>query len=103
MIEATLFVSTFVVVFSLGFQQQNVTGGHYVSAFFTSFAICGAYLFLYKLVPDAGPSEIAAYLAGGPLAIVASMWTHRRTIGRKAVPPQWNAVAGRPVHRDNRH
>ena len=86
MIELLLFASTFTVVFALGFQQQNVTGGHYRSAFLTSFVIGGAYLFLYKLVPDAGPSEMAAYLGGGPFGITASMWVHRRMLGRLADP-----------------
>ena len=83
MIELALFASTIVVVFALGFQQQNVTGGHYRAAFLTSFVIGGAYLFLYKLVPDAGPSEMAAYLAGGPFGITAGMWVHTRTLGKK--------------------
>lgn len=81
--ELILFASTFTVVFALGFQQQNVVGAHYLAAFLTSFVIGGSYLFLYKLVPGAGPSEIAAYLAGGPLGIVASMYVHRRTVGRQ--------------------
>ena len=81
--ELILFASTFTVVFALGFQQQNVTGRHYVAAFFTSFLIGAAYLFLYKLVPNAGPSEVAAYLSGGPFGIIAAMWTHERTLGRR--------------------
>lgn len=88
MIELALFASTFVVVFALGFQQQNVTGRHYLAAFFTSFVIGGAYLFLYKLVPDAGPSEMAAYLAGGPFGITAGMWVHTRTLGKKRLQDQ---------------
>jgi len=87
-IELALFASTFVVVFALGFQQQNVTGRHYLAAFFTSFVIGGAYLFLYKLVPDAGPSEMAAYLAGGPFGITAGMWVHTRTLGKKRLQDQ---------------
>ena len=88
MIELALFASTFVVVFALGFQQQNVNGGHYLAAFFTSFVIGGAYLFLYKLVPDAGPREMAAYLAGGPFGITAGMWVHARTLGKKRLQDQ---------------
>lgn len=73
-----LFVSTFVLVFGLGFQSRNVNGGHYMAAFFTSFMIGGGNLVLFKLVPNAGVAEIGAYLAGGPLGIVASMWAHER-------------------------
>ena len=83
MSELLLFASTFVVVFALGFQQQNVTGGHYVAAFLTSFVIGLAYLALYRYMPDPTISQTAAYLSGGPFGIIASMWMHKRTVGRK--------------------
>jgi hypothetical protein len=37
---------------------------------------------LLKLGPNATISEVAAFLCGGPLGIVASMWLHRRVLGR---------------------
>ena len=83
MIEIALFASTFVVVFALGLQSLNVNGGHYAAAFVTSFVIGASQLALYKLVPDANLAQIAAYMTGGPFGIVASMWAHRRTIGRR--------------------
>ena len=86
MSELTLFVSCFVSVFALGFQSQNVNGSHYVAAFLTSFLIGAGHLALYRLLPGAGLSEIAAFLAGGPLGIVTSMWVHRRTLGRRRGP-----------------
>jgi len=73
-----IFSSTFALVFALGFQSQNVNNGHYKAAFFTSFAIALSNLILFKTVPQAGFLEIGAYLAAGPLAIVASMWAHER-------------------------
>lgn len=79
-----LFASTFVLVFALGLQSLNVNGGHYRAAFFTSFAIGAAQMILLKLGPEASAIEIAAYLGGGPLGIIVSMWVHRRTIGRRA-------------------
>jgi hypothetical protein len=78
-----LFTSTFVLVFALGFQSQNVTFGHYRSAFFTSFAIGISNLVLFKLAPDATMLEAAAFISGGPLGIVASMWAHRRLFRRR--------------------
>ena len=81
--EALLFGSTFVAVFALGLQSLNVNGGHAFAAFLTSFVIGGSHLFLYRLMPQASVSELAAYLCGGPFGIVASMWFHRRTIGRR--------------------
>jgi hypothetical protein len=81
-----LFASRFLTVFALGFQQQNVSGGHHTAAFVTSFLIGTGQLGILKLVPDTGdPWMIAAYLAGGPVAIVASMIIHPKTVGRKAV------------------
>jgi hypothetical protein len=80
---AALFASTFLLVFFLGLQSLNVNRGHYTAAFFTSFGIGIGQLILYKLAPDANGLEIAAYLGGGPLGIVASMWIHRKLFRSK--------------------
>ena len=82
MTVAALFASTFALVFFLGLQSLNVNSGRYAAAFFTSFGIGAGQLVLYKLAPDASGAEIAAYLSGGPVGIVASMWFHRRFISR---------------------
>lgn len=76
MTELTLFASTFFVVFLLGVQQLNVQHGHEIAAFFTSIGIGLAQLALFKLAPDASGTEIAAYLSGGPIAIVCAMKAH---------------------------
>lgn len=73
-----LFASTFCLVFFLGLQSLNVNSGRYAAAFFTSFAIGAGQLVLYKLAPDATGPELAAYLCGGPVGIVLSMWINRR-------------------------
>jgi len=75
-----IFVSTFILVFALGFQSLNVNNGHYKAAFFTSFAIAVSNLVLFKTIPQAGWLEISAYLFAGPLAIVASMWAHKKFV-----------------------
>ena len=85
MTEIALFASCFLSVFALGFQSQNVNQGHYSAAFMTSFAIGGGHLLLYRMMPEAGLSEIVAYLLGGPFGITASMVVHRRWMARKAV------------------
>ena len=85
MTAVALFASTFALVFLLGVQQLNVQHGHQAAAFVTSIAIGSSQLALYKMAPDAGGIEIAAYLAGGPLAIICAMRVHpwlRRTFGR---------------------
>ena len=76
MTATALFISTFALVFLLGVQQLNVQHGHQVAAFFTSLFIGISQLALYKMAPDASGAEIAAYLAGGPLAIVCAMRAH---------------------------
>ncbi|MDP3088838.1 MAG: hypothetical protein Q8M99_11715 [Methylotenera sp.] len=71
-----IFISTFVLVFALGFQSLNVNNGHYKAAFLTSFAIGVANLVLFKTVPQADLLDISAYLIAGPFAITASMKAH---------------------------
>lgn len=77
MTALALFASTFALVFFLGLQSLNVNGGHYRAAFVTSIGIGVGNLMLFKLAPDAAGIEIFAFLAGGPLGIVSSMWFHR--------------------------
>lgn len=78
MSETILFLSTFALVFSLGFQSLSVNNGHYVMAFFNSFIIGAGQMVLFKLAPSASWSEIAAFLLGGPFGIIGSMWAHPR-------------------------
>lgn len=81
---AVLFCTTFVLVFSLGFQSLNVNKGHYVAAFLTSFMISGSNLVILRTVPQGGLIEVAAYMLGGPFGIVVSMWLHKRVLGSRA-------------------
>ncbi|HAR45568.1 MAG TPA: hypothetical protein DCS05_05175 [Nitrospiraceae bacterium] len=73
MTELALFTSSFLLVFALGFQSLNVNNGRYTAAFLTSFLIGAANIAVLKLAPSASPTEIAAYLAGGPLGIIGAM------------------------------
>jgi hypothetical protein len=77
-----LFAAAFGVVFALGFQSRNVNTGQYKSAFLTSFIIGVSNLVVLKMVPDTNSMmELAAYMCGGPLGIVASMWAHDKFMG----------------------
>lgn len=78
-----IFISTFSLVFALGFQSLNVNNGHYKAAFMTSFAIGLSNLALFKTVPDANWLEIVAFLSGGPFGIVCSMWAHERWMPKR--------------------
>lgn len=77
-----IFIATFITVFALGFQSQNVNQGHYKAAMLTSFAIGAGNLFILRMVPVGDVWASAAYLCAGPLAIVASMWVHERVLGK---------------------
>jgi hypothetical protein len=85
------FASTFVAVFALGLQSQNVNQGHYWAAAGTSLLIGGGHIALYKFMPGAQAAEVLAYLAGGVAGILTSMWFHR------TVKAWWNARKGRAV------
>lgn len=78
---AFLFISTFVLVLALGLQSQFVNNGHPFMAFANSLVIGASNLVLFKLAPDASGLEIAAYLLGGPLGIVTSMFLFARFTG----------------------
>lgn len=78
-----LFFSSFVTVFLLGAQQKNVQGNHYLAAAITSLGIGSAQIFLWRLIPSADMSQIAATLAGGPVGIIAAMWAHPRLMRRR--------------------
>lgn len=84
MTELALFASAFGTVFSLGFQQQNVVHRHFRAAALTSFVIGACQIFLWRTLPDAGTSEIVATLLGGPVGIIAAMWTHPLILKRRA-------------------
>lgn len=84
MTAIALFASSFVLVFALGFQSLNVNKGHYWAAAATSLVIGSMQMMLLQLGPNASVIQIAAAIAGGPLGIVASMWAHRRTVGKLA-------------------
>jgi len=82
MTELYFFAAAFITVFALGFQQQNVTGRHYVAAVFTSLCIGSAQLFLWHKAPGITLPEVLATLAGGPVGIVAAMYAHPRIAKR---------------------
>lgn len=71
------FAATFVSVFALGLQSQNVNQGHYWAAAWTSLLIGAGHIGLYKYMPNANVPELAGYLLGGVTGITTSMWFHR--------------------------
>lgn len=71
------FAATFLSVFALGLQTQNVNQGHYWAAAFTSLLIGISTMYLYEQMPTPTLSHRIAYLVGGVSGITFSMWFHR--------------------------
>jgi drug/metabolite transporter (DMT)-like permease len=73
-----IFAGTFVLVFGIGFQSLNAINGQYIAAVLSSIAVSISNLILFKTLPQATPFEVVAYVIAGPIAIVCSMWVHKR-------------------------
>lgn len=75
---AVLFLSSFFVVFLLGFQSLNVNRGYKLLACLTSLGIAVCNYVLYKIIPnkDMDLLEFGFYAAGGPMGILLSMQVH---------------------------
>jgi len=78
--ELLLFGSTFVSVMLLVVQSINNNHGRGRLAFLTSFGIGASQLALWKLMPDASATEVAAFLCGGPFGNLAAQWIKRHDI-----------------------
>lgn len=83
MTELTLFLSAFSLVALLVAQQQNVQGRHYFMAAATSILIGVVQIIMWRAIPSASWTEIAATLAGGPVGVLFSMWAHPRLVRGK--------------------
>lgn len=71
-----IFASAFAIVALLGFQSQMVRDKHRFAAFNTSLMIGTVQLFIYKTAPDSTVAEGIAYVLGGAVGIVASIYAH---------------------------
>jgi len=74
----TIILATFVVVFGRAIQQQNVIGGHYISAAITPYLIAVGEVAVVLLVVDTGWQAIPLVGSGGALGAVSAMWVHRQ-------------------------
>lgn len=77
-----LFASTFILVFALGLQSMLANNKHYFGAFFNSFVIGIAQIGALQVVRAHTFIDYAAYVTGGPLAIVCSMFVFNKYIRR---------------------
>lgn len=76
-----ILISTFFTVGLLGFQQQNVHGGHYLLAAITSMAIAGAQYVMIVSVADGGSWILMGI--GGAAGVTSSMFIHKKYVRRK--------------------
>ncbi len=81
-----LFGSTFVLVFALGLQTQLTYDGYYKSSFANSLLISVAQLGALQIVHANTVVDYAAYLLGGPIGIVTSMYIFRNHIKKVGKP-----------------
>jgi len=73
-----LFFTTFIGVFLLGFQQQNVQHGHYKMAAVTSSAIALTQYLMIINVVSSGWIGVLYMAIGGSMGITFSMYVHRK-------------------------
>jgi len=76
--EIALFFGSFVFVFAISFQQQNVHNGRYLLAVINSAFIAALNLFVVKLGSQASITEMMAFVTGQPLGTLAAMWLSQR-------------------------
>ena len=79
-----IFLSSFFLVFLLGFQSLTVNAGFKTLAALTSVGIATSNYFIFKFLPSHEPEliEFIFYAAGGPLGIVSSMYVHQYYVKR---------------------
>jgi hypothetical protein len=80
--ELIVFVSQFMLVFLLGFQQMNVMRGFYFQAALTSFLLGLSGWATITIVSKFQVTDFLtllffAYIVAGPLAIISAMKLHR--------------------------
>jgi len=79
------FVSGFVSVFTLGFQSRAVNAGNFILAGTMSFVVAMSQGFLWKHIASGDGSVLnsAVYGMAGSMAIMSSMWTHKKFFGTR--------------------
>lgn len=78
MIWAIQLGASFGMVFFKGIQQQNVIGGKYKHAFFTSYLMALFEVAVVSTIVVSGWGSVVPIGTGGALGIVAAMYVFRR-------------------------
>jgi len=72
------FLSSFTLVFTKAFQQQNVTHNLYVSAFLTSFLVATGEVGVIVSGATMGWGALPYIACGGGVGVVLAMYSHKR-------------------------
>ena len=88
MSEITLLGGSFVFVFALSFQQQNILYQRYLPAIANAAFIASLNLFVVRVGSQATPAEMLAFIAGQPLGTVAAMWLSSRRLASQVQEAQ---------------
>ena len=86
----TLFIASFLTVFLLVFQQQNVAHRRYILASTTSVAITVSQFALIKAVTASDASEVLIMAVGGVVGVVLSMFVHPKIMNFYSKPVNLN-------------
>ena len=81
-------LATLTLVFLRAMQQQNVIGGHYLAAAFTSYLMAGAEVGVVLSVVSYGWDAVPWLGTGGAVGVTAAMAAHRWVFRRKAFQAQ---------------
>ena len=82
--EIGLLSGSFIFVFALSFQQQNIIYRRYFPAIANAAFIAALNLFVVKVGSQATPTEMLAFVAGQPLGTAAAMWLSSRRLVSQA-------------------
>lgn len=75
----TMFLSSFTLVFLLGFQSKNVQNSKYFAAICTSFGISVANFLFVKYAAAGNLTAFSVCALGGCLGIASSIWVGDKT------------------------
>ena len=90
--EIALLGGSFVFVFALSYQQQNIFYRRYFPAVVNAAFIASLNLLVVKMGSQATPAEMLAFIAGQPLGTVAAMWLSSRRLTSPAEEAQSSAL-----------
>ncbi|MDP2795634.1 MAG: hypothetical protein Q8O25_16385 [Sulfurisoma sp.] len=78
MTELAIFSGSFAIVFAPGFQQQNIHNRRHMLAMLNATFIGMLNLLMFKIGPQALPTEMLTFIAGEPLGTLAALWLNGR-------------------------